>query len=1643
MANTQFNARNGVSVGTSNISVIDKLGNISTTGNIVVTGTGTHQGSGVGLTNLAGSHITANTIPMTALSISSGQANDTTFLRGDGTWAPAATNLVGPITSIGNATYVAAQTGTGNVFVMNTNPTITGTLSTGNITSSGNITTTKSFVSNIATGTSPLVVSSTTLVTNLNADLIDGYQTSITATANTIPVYNSTAQLVGNVSGSAATLTTSRTINGVPFNGSANIIVTANASTLTGTTLNASVITSSLTSVGTLTGLTVSGLITANAGITVPTGQVVYIADAPVLGTSAANKNYVDSIAAGLVWKQSVDVATTTNITLSGTQIIDTYGVVAGSRVLVKNQTDATQNGIYVASTGAWVRALDMDATTPIQEFNGAGVYVTGGTVAHSKGTSWTVTSVVNVVGTDPVNWSQFTGASSVAAGTGLSLVGNQLNVNATQTQVTQLGNITIGTWSANLGAVNGSALTNLSGSHITASTIPNSALVNGNITVTAGNGLVGGSTVGLGGTTTLALPVMGSQVSAGFYKISTDNYGRVSSVSVVTSADIAPLLTNSGNAVITNSMIVNNNVTIGNVQIGLGGAIHELGNVTINGGTFNGNGASLTNIPNGALNNSSITVTAGAGLTGGGTVALGGSTTIALPDVGSPSLTLGLCSITTDAKGRVTTATPATQADIAPLLPSGASGNISVYAGAGLSGGGSMALGGSTTLSLALPNVGSHLGLGLYNVEVDINGRVINSSTVTPTQIADIINHNNVPISLLDGNVTIVAGTGLSGGGTVDLGASTTLSLSTVGSAMSTVGLYKISTDSYGRVASAQTVTSADILPLLPAGGNINVVAGVGLSGGGSVGAGGTATLSLPNVGTTSSSGFYKISTDQQGRVSSTTTVVAKDITDLISVGPNGNITVTAGTGLSGGGSVALGGTTTLSLPNVGTTSSAGFYKFATDAQGRVTSTQTIASSDITSLLSASNITITAGTGLSGGGSVALGGTTTLSLNLPSVGSSVSTGLYKIATDGQGRVISTTPATSADITPLLISTSNVGVITNSMIVNNKVAIGNVDVALGANISSLSGLINITSNMFNGSGAGLTSITNSSLVNSNVVIGNSNVSLGNTITSLGGLVNIQSNMFTGSGAGLTSLPAANLTGTTLPSTIVTSSLTSTGIVTSGTWSGSFGAVSGANLTSLTAGNLLGTIPSIVLANSTHYIGTTAVTLNRASGALALTGITSIDGTANNASYLGGIVASSYVTTTTLNNHTLSANVTSLQFGEVQSVKASTKYATGSTGQNVWIGNGGQLVAYDGSTAGSGSYNSSLGYQALNQNTIGSSNSAIGYKALYSNTDGTDNTAVGFMAGLSTTTGSGVTAIGSGALGANTDGYWNTAIGMQALQLNTSGSSNNAIGVWALGNNLIGVKNSAVGHTALCWSTGSNNTAMGYGSLYSSTTANSCSAVGIYALNSLTTGNNNTGMGWNSLYDLTTGVNNTAIGVNTGLGIIDGSNNTILGSNVIGLAASLSNNVIIADGAGNIRAQHNGTSWAINSSVTISGALNATTKSFVIPHPTKPGMTLQYGSLESPYHGVRLTGEGTVVSGVCIIKLPDYIFGLVKQEEAQVQITNYKHGKILWVEDINVDQNCFSVRSEAIETGYKFFWTFTGIRKDVGTLTVEY
>ena len=118
---------------------------------------------------------------------------------------------------------------------------------------------------------------------------------------------------------------------------------------------------------------------------------------------------------------------------------------------------------------------------------------------------------------------------------------------------------------------------------------------------------------------------------------------------------------------------------------------------------------------------------------------------------------------------------------------------------------------------------------------------------------------------------------------------------------------------------------------------------------------------------------------------------------------------------------------------------------------------------------------------------------------------------------------------------------------------------------------------------------------------------------------------------------------------------------------------------------------------------------------------------------------------------------------------------------------------------------------------------------------------------------------------------------------------------------------------------------------------------------------------------------------------------------------------------------------------------------AASKSFYIPHPSKQGLHLQYGSLESPYHGVRLTGKSTIQTS-CTVRLPYYIKDLVHNSEASVQLTNMNHTKCLYVSEINTDENYFVVKRKHNFLNknrlYDFFWSFTAVRKDIPALQVE-
>lgn len=117
-------------------------------------------------------------------------------------------------------------------------------------------------------------------------------------------------------------------------------------------------------------------------------------------------------------FKNSVRVATTANISLSGIQTIDGIAVVVGNRVLVKNQTTASQNGIYVVASGAWVRSVDAD--TDIEVTPGLLVAVEQGTTQGDN--IWQLVTVAPItLGTTALVFEEVAG-SSVTAGTYKSL---------------------------------------------------------------------------------------------------------------------------------------------------------------------------------------------------------------------------------------------------------------------------------------------------------------------------------------------------------------------------------------------------------------------------------------------------------------------------------------------------------------------------------------------------------------------------------------------------------------------------------------------------------------------------------------------------------------------------------------------------------------------------------------------------------------------------------------------------------------------------------------------------------------------------------------------------------------------------------------------------------------------------------------------------------------------------------------------------------------------------------------------------------------------------------------------------------------------------------------------------------------------
>ena len=198
----------------------------------------------------------------------------------------------------------------------------------------------------------------------------------------------------------------------------------------------------------------------------------------PVDAQDAANKQYVDDAIAGLTWKEAVHLLSVVNVPLtgaSGTLVIDGHPALDatddGYRLLLVNQTNTLENGIYVYTDNGTTYSLSRPADADqFGDLIGATVFVQEGNLYGSS--AWTQAEHY-LTSFDNQEWVQFSGAAQITAGNGLVKDGNLIEVVGTadritanadsidiastyvgQTSITTVGTITTGTWDASTIAV-------------------------------------------------------------------------------------------------------------------------------------------------------------------------------------------------------------------------------------------------------------------------------------------------------------------------------------------------------------------------------------------------------------------------------------------------------------------------------------------------------------------------------------------------------------------------------------------------------------------------------------------------------------------------------------------------------------------------------------------------------------------------------------------------------------------------------------------------------------------------------------------------------------------------------------------------------------------------------------------------------------------------------------------------------------------------------------------------------------------------------------------------------------------------------------------------------------------------------------
>jgi hypothetical protein len=828
------------------------------------------------------------------------------------------------------------------------------------VTANGNLTVNNAALGNLATANYVNVANDLTVTGNGSAA---NFNAGNLLTANFVTGTLTTA--------SQPNITTVGTLGSLSVTGNigaGNIdggnLVTANF--VTGTLTTAAQ--PNITSVGNLSSLVVTGNVDVSANINVdtvagktgslnliatgddnsvflkPTGtgtvdvwdKIISNVALPVNATDAATKGYVDSVAEGLHVHASVAAATPDTLAniSSGTVTYDngtagigatltttgTYATIdgvniatVGTRILVKNETNKAHNGIYVfTSSTVLTRATDYDTAAEIQ--GGDFTFVTGGTLYNSTG--WVQIDEVTIIGTDPIEWEQFSGAGTYLAGTGLTLTGDTFSISNTtvtaasygsgdavatftvnaQGQLTAASNVAIAANAANLTGTTLSS--NILTSSLTSVGTLGSLSVTGN--VSAGNVSatdISGTTLG-GTLTTAAQPNITSVGTLSSLSVTGNaNVGNIGATAGVFTGNVS-----SGNLSTIGELSVTGNANVGN--LGTAGLVVAIGNVT--GGNLNTSGV--------------LSVTGNANVGNLGTAGL----VVATGNVTGGNLTTaGIVSATGNVSG----------GNLTTIGVVSATGNVT---------GGNLTTGGvlSVTGNANVGNIGATAGEFTGNI-TSLNANLGNLA------LANFFQGDG-------GLLTNVTASGTLANGTSSV---------TIPEANGNVNT------SVGGVANVfvVTTTGANVTGTLNASGNANVgnlgtaglitatgnITGGNLSTGGALSVTGNITSGNANLGNLATANFFTgtLTTNAQPNITSVGTLTGLDV--------NGNITavnITANTGIFTGNAAGL---TNIPAGNInGQVANALVAGTVyTNAQPNITSVGTLTSLDVTGNIGAGNV--------------------------------------------------------------------------------------------------------------------------------------------------------------------------------------------------------------------------------------------------------------------------------------------------------------------------------------------------------------------------------------------------------------------------------------------------------------------------------------------------------------------------------------------------------------------------------------------------------------------------------------------------------------------------------------------------------------